>query len=137
MKRISILLAAMAAFGLSVPAAAEGASHRIIIWYKAAPGHQLDLLKWLAEQDRLAEAAGTPRLQLYVHSSGSDWDYLVIQDETTREQEAALEATARRLSINRSPSVAIELRRHIISHEDMRAWGPMTPAEYLKRVSER
>jgi hypothetical protein len=137
MRRIITVLAAAAALGLSVPAFSQTSSHRIIIWYRAAPGHQLELLRWLAEQDRLAEAAGAPRLQLYVHSSGSDWDYLIIQDETTSEQEAALEVAARRLGINRSPRVAIELRRHIISHEDMRAWGPMSPAEYLTLVGER
>ena len=137
MRRILTFLAAAAALGLSVPALAQVASHSVITWYRAAPGHQVELLRWLTEQDRLAEAAGAPRLRLYVHSTGADWDYVVIQDEATREQEAAIEAAARRLGINRSARVAIELRRHIVNHEDMRAWGPMSPADYLTRIGER
>src|SRR6476646_3174497 len=38
--------------------------------YRAAPGQQVALLKWLAGQNRAAQAAGVPIGQLYAHTDG-------------------------------------------------------------------
>ena len=42
--------------------------------YRAAPGQQIALLKWLDAQNRAAAAAGVPTGQLYAHTDGDSWD---------------------------------------------------------------
>src|SRR4051812_50185683 len=60
--------------------------------YRAAPGQQVALLKWLAAGDRASQAAGLPPSQLYAHTDGDSWDYLAIDPVTTPAQDAAGEA---------------------------------------------
>lgn len=109
----------------------------IVSIYHAAPGQQVALLKWLARQDRIAAAAGTPPAQLYVHQDGADWDYVLIQPQTTAAQDAAYEAAAKQLGIDVGPRSGIEFRKHIISHSDTVARGPTTAAAYLSAVGEK
>jgi hypothetical protein len=122
---------------LSGVARAQDAPTAIVSIYHAAPGQQVALLKWLARQDRIAAAAGTPAAQLYVHQDGADWDYVLIQPGTTDAQDAAYEAAAKRLGIDVGPRSGIEFRKHIISHSDTVARGPTTAAAYLAAVGER
>ena len=96
--------AALASLSFSTAAIGQGQAGRAIVSiYHAAPGQQEALIKWLAQQDRLAAEAGVPPAQLYVHTDGADWDYLIIQPVTTDAQDAAIEAAAKRLL----PSIAI------------------------------
>ena len=64
--------------------------------YRAAPGQQVALLKWLAAQNRAAQAAGLPVGQLYAHTDGDSWDYLAIDPVTTPAQDAAVDAAAKK-----------------------------------------
>ena len=99
--RTKLLTAAAAAItcALVTPAAAQQPARAIVSIYHAAPGHQIELLKWLANQDRAATAAGVGRAQLYVHTDGDSWDYLMIAPVTTPEQDAAIEAAGKKLGI--------------------------------------
>ena len=115
-------------------AAAQQPPRPIISIYRAAPGHQVELLKWLARQDSIAEAAGVPKMQLYAHSNGASWDYLVIQPATTAQQDAVVEAAARKMGVTPGPAMGIELRQHIAEHSDTAVLGPMSAADYLKLI---
>jgi hypothetical protein len=132
-------IAAAAALALSVPtaASAQSANQAIVSIYHAAPGHQVALLKWLAERERIAAAAGVPASQLYVHQDGDSWDYLLIGPATTAAQDDALDATAKRMGLAAGPGVGIELRKHIASHTDTIVGGPMTVASYLAMIGEK
>ncbi|MDB5699668.1 MAG: hypothetical protein JWN69_2472 [Alphaproteobacteria bacterium] len=138
-----IIVAALAAALLPLSAAASGQSgaaqpgRAIIAIYHAAPGEQLALLKWLADQDRAAAAAGVGVAQLYAHSDGADWDYLAILPVTTPAQDAAVEAAGKRLGIDTGPHSALEFRRHILSHTDTFVRGPTTAAGYLSMLGEK
>ena len=133
--RTKMLTAAAAALTcvLATPAAAQQTGRAIISIYHAAPGHQIELLKWLASQDRAATAAGVGRAQLYVHTDGDSWDYLMIAPVTTPEQDAAIEAAGKKLGIEAGVRASIDLRKHIASHTDTFVRGPMTAAQYLSR----
>ena len=135
-----IFAVAAAAFCLSVPALAQtqppSPPEAIVSLYRAAPGHQVALLKWLEQQQRVAAAAGVPASQLYVHQNGDSWDYLVIAPVTTDAQDDALEAAARRLGVPTGPGVGIELRKHIASHTDTFVAGPSSIADYLRRIGQ-
>jgi len=99
--------------------------------YRAAPGQQVALLKWMAAQDRVSAAAGVGASQVYVHTSGDSWDYLVINPVTTTAQDDAIEAAAKKQGLASGPAASIEFRTMIASHTDTYADGPMTAAQIL------
>jgi hypothetical protein len=122
---------------LATPATAQQTGRAIISIYHAAPGHQIELLKWLASQDRATTAAGVGRAQLYVHTDGDSWDYLMIAPVTTPEQDAAIEAAGKKLGIEAGVRASIDLRKHIASHTDTFVRGPMSAAEVLAALGEK
>lgn len=105
----------------------------IISIYHAAPGHQQALLEWLAQQDRIAAAAGVASSQIYAHTDGDSWDYLMIAPVTTDAQDKALDAAAAKMGLPTGPKVGLELRKHIQSHTDTFVVGPMTASQMLDR----
>ena len=132
MRRFMVALAAAAFF--VAPATAQQSPSFVITTYRAAPGHQVELLRWLARQDEVAQAAGLPASQLYVHQDGASWDYLIIALNTTAAQDQAVEAAAQRLHATTGPRVGIELRQHIAEHTDTIVAGPTTAAAWLRRL---
>jgi len=105
--------------------------------YRAAPGQQVALLRWLAGQDRVAAAAGVPVGQLYAHTDGDSWDYLAIDPATTPAQDAALDAAASKMGMPTGPASNLEFRKYIAVHTDTFAIGPVTPAQYLAMAGQQ
>jgi hypothetical protein len=99
--------------------------------YRAAPGQQVALLRWMAQQDRIAQAAGVPTGQIYAHTDGDSWDYLAIDPATTPAQDAAVDAAAKKMGLPGGAARALELRKYIAMHTDTFTIGPVTPAQYL------
>lgn len=133
---LNIAAAAALALTFTTPALAQQAGQGIIAIYHVAPGHQVDFLKWLDRQDRIAAAAGVPRGQLYAHTDGDSWDYLVINPVTTPAQDAAIEAAGKQMGVNVMRG-GIELRKHITSHTDTFVRGPTSAADYLALLGEK
>ena len=106
----------------------------IVSIYHAAPGHQQALLEWLAQQDRISAAAGIPASQIYAHTDGDSWDYLMIGPATTDAQDTALDAAAAKMGLPTGPKVGLELLKHVQSHTDTFVVGPMTAAQHLDRL---
>lgn len=104
--------------------------------YRAAPGQQVALLKWLDAQNRAAAAAGVPIGQLYAHTDGDSWDYLAVDPATTPAQDAAVDAAARKMGMPTGPAANLEFRRYIATHTDTFAIGPVTPAQYLAMAGQ-
>ena len=102
-----------------------------IALYRAAPGQQVALLKWLAQQDKVAQAAGVARSQLYAHTDGDSWDYLAIDPVTTPAQDKALDAEAKKMGLAIGPAQSIEFRKYVSVHTDTFVIGPVTAAQYL------
>lgn len=131
-------LAAAAAFGAIVSGTvvyAQAGSPQPpkarVALYRAAPGQQVALLKWLASQDRAAQAAGVPTGQLYAHTDGDSWDYLAIDPVTTPAQDAAVEAAQKKMGLGTGPAQSLELRKYIAVHTDTFVIGPVSAAQYL------
>jgi hypothetical protein len=138
MKLKHILAAAAASACLwSIPAIGQEAPEHIVSLYRAAPGQQVALLKWIARQDQASQAAGLPATQIYVHISGDSWDYMVINPVTTKEQDDAVEAAAKKMGIASGPRASIEFRTMIASHTDTTTRGPTTAAQILARLGEK
>jgi membrane-bound lytic murein transglycosylase B len=131
-----ILIGAIA-LALAAPAAAqEQPETRIVSVYRAAPGHQQQLLEWLARQDEVGRAAGVPAAQLYVHQNGANWDYMIVSTQATPEQDRAADQAARRMGAPTGPRAGLELRQHIAEHTDTIVAGPTTAAEWLRRLRQ-
>lgn len=107
-----------------------------IALYRAAPGQQVALLKWLDAQNRAAAAAGVPIGQLYAHTDGDSWDYLAIDPVTTPAQDDAVDAAAKKMGLATGPASSLEFRKYISSHTDTFAIGPVTPAQYLAMAGQ-
>ena len=137
--KIKFAFAAAAALAFAVPtgALAQSAEGQIVTLYRAAPGQQVALLKWLAQQDRIAAAAGVPRSQLYVHTNGDSWDYMIVAPQTTQAQDDALEAAAKKMGLKTGPGVGIDLRKYIAYHTDTLVRGPTSAGDYLTVIGEK
>ena len=133
-----VLAVALTGAAMASPLAAQNAepTRSIVSIYRAAPGHQLALLKWFAQQDEVAKAASVPASKLYVHQDGASWDFVWIQPDTTKAQDDALDAAAKKMNILAGPMVAIELRQHIAEHTDTFAAGPIAAADWLKYLGQ-
>jgi hypothetical protein len=107
-----------------------------IALYRAAPGQQVALLRWLAQQDRAAQAAGLPASKLYAHTDGDSWDYLSIDPVTTPAQDAAVDAASKKMGLPIDPASSLEFRKYISSHTDTFVIGPVTPAQYLAMAGQ-
>lgn len=105
--------------------------------YRAAPGQQVALLRWLAQQERVAQSIGLPVGQLYAHTDGDSWDYLAIDPVTTPAQDAALDAAAKKMGLPTGPASNLEFRKYIAVHTDTFAIGPTTPAQYLAMAGQQ
>lgn len=137
--RLNFAFAAAAAltFAFATPAQAQVAGRATVSLYRAAPGHQIELLKWLAQQDQIAAAAGVGPGQVYAHTDGDSWDYMVIFPQTTPAQDDALDAAAKKMGLPYGPMVGIELRKHIAIHTDTLVRGPMSAAEILAKLGQK
>ena len=125
----SVIAGAMIVSPISAQAAEPG--RNIVSLYHAAPGQQEALLNWLAKQDRVSAAAGVAPSQIYVHTDGDSWDYMIINPVTTEAQDAAIEAAAKRMGVSYGPRASLEFRKYILTHTDTYTVGPITAAQAL------
>lgn len=134
MKTIT-LFAAFATLPFAAPAQAQDAPEAIVSIYHVAPGQHVNFLKWAAQQDAISTAAGVPASQLYVHTDGDSWDYILINPVTTPEQDAAVAAAAKAAGVEVMKG-GLAMRQYITSHTDTYTVGPISAAGYLKAVGE-
>jgi hypothetical protein len=135
--RLKLALAAAAlACALPGAAAAQSAPASIVSIYRIASGQQVNFLKWLARQEQITASAGIPRSQLFVHTDGDSWDYVVIAPQTTKAQDEAVDAATQKMGLN-PRHAGIELRKYIASHTDTMAMGPTSASAYLAWLGEK
>ena len=84
-----------------------------------------------------AAAAGIAPGQVYAHTDGDSWDYMVVFPQTTPAQDDAIDAAAKKMGLPYGPMVGIELRKHIAIHTDTLVRGPATAAEMLSRLGQK
>ena len=94
-KLFAMLISSAAVLMPSVATAQAGPPRALVSIYHAATGHQEALMRWIADQDRVAVAAGVAPAQVYAHTDGDLWDYVVIFPVTTAAQDDALDAAAK------------------------------------------
>jgi hypothetical protein len=134
MKALSSVVFALAAFqGLAAHAAEVKPFQRSLVEiYRIAPGKHEEFLKLIAKTDEANRLAGLPPRQLYVHSDGADWDFILIQPaETPPDKQAAADAAWEKAGLPSGADFFLEIRKYIAEHSDTYAKGPTTAAEFL------
>jgi hypothetical protein len=139
----SFWLAALsiAALTASAPAFAQEESEAprmMIEIYKIAPGQHEAFLKEIARYDEANRLAGVPPRQLYVHSDGADWDFILIQPNAySPDKQAALDKAWKQLGLPSGADFFLNYRRFIADHTDTVAIGPTSAADYLATRSSK
>lgn len=133
----SIWFAALCALAIGAsspaPAQAEGPEPNTTIEiYRIAPGQHEAFLKEIARYDEANRLAGVPPRQLYVHSDGADWDFILVQPaHYPPDKQAALDKAWKELGLPSGADFFLNFRRFIAEHSDTVAIGPTTAANYL------
>ncbi len=133
-----VLFAALVSCLLTLPgmASAQDATHRALISiYHAAPGKQLDLLKWFAAREAADREAGVGPTQVYAHVDGDSWDYLAISPDIDQATSSRVDALVRKHGMTAGPKASLEFRTMILSHTDTYVVGPYTASELVDRYS--
>lgn len=139
MYRFTIMKKAIAAALLvvSLVAPAFGGDEKMIEIYHIAPGKQVEFLKLIALYDQANVQAGLPARQLYVHSDGAAWDFLLIQDEDVAPEKAKLRNEAlKKLGAPTGAKFWVAIRQTIAEHTDTVATGPTTAGDWLKKLGD-
>ena len=123
-------LASVALMPFSAASAQTAAPRALVSLYHAATGHQEALLRWLADQDRVGCRGRVAPGQVYAHTDGDSWDYMVINPVTTAAQDDALDAAAKKLGLPSGPRAGLEFRKNIQSHTDTFTVGPLTTSNW-------
>ncbi len=119
------------------PDEASGFTHTAIEIYRIAPGQQQAFLEFIAKCDEANRLAGLPPRQLYVHSDGADWDFILVQPEhTPADKAAALDKAWDQVGLPSGAAFFFEIRKYIASHTDTDAIGPTTAKAYLDSMKK-
>lgn len=106
--------------------------------YRIAPGQHEAFLKEIARYDEANRMAGVPPRQLFVHSDGADWDFILIQpSHYPPDKQAALDKAWKQLGLPSGADFFLNFRRFIAEHSDTTAIGPTTAAAYLASRSSK
>ena len=100
--------------------------------YRIAPGEHQAFLEAIASYDEANRLAGLPPRQLYVHSDGASWDFMLIQPaELPPEKSAALGEAWKKLGLPSGADFFLSFRKYIAEHTDTFVLGPTSAADYL------
>lgn len=81
--------------------------------------------------------AGLPPRQLYVHSDGASWDFMLIQPAKTPEDKAdALDEAWEKLDLPSGTRFFITFRKNITEHSDTFAYGPTSASAVLSSLDD-
>lgn len=129
------LLATALAFASIGSAFAGQNDTRMIEIYHIAPGKHVEFLKLIAQYDEANRQAGLPPRELYVHSDGGAWDFLLIQNENVDPAKQALvDAALKKLGAPTGAKFWVAIRQTIADHTDTVATGPTTAGDWLKKL---
>jgi hypothetical protein len=105
---------------------------KLVEMYRIAPGQHAAFLEFIARCDEANRRAGLPPRELYVHSDGAGWDFLIIQlASTPDDRREALDAAWGELGLPSGADFFLQFRAFVAEHEDTFVKGPTTAADFL------
>lgn len=121
---------------LTVSPDATQVPRKLVEIYHIAPGQHEAFLHAIARLDEANRRAGVPPRDLYVHSDGASWDFMLIQDaEYPEAASKALVQAYRDLGLPSGARFFTEFRTFILEHTDTFVRGPTTAAEFLTELA--
>lgn len=100
--------------------------------YRIAPGQHRAFLEEIARYDAVNAEAGLPPRQLYVHSDGAGWDFMLIQPaKTPADKVDALVSAWEEADLPSGADFFLNFRQYIADHSDTFARGPTSAASFL------
>jgi hypothetical protein len=137
MKTRAIVVAAVLSLVAITDADAQQVERKVVEIYRIAPGRHLEFLEFVARLDEANRKAGVVPRELYVHSDGASWDFMIIQPAAYPPGKAPLvDAALRELGLPQGAAFFIEFRRYVATHEDTFVSGPTTAADWLKTLKK-
>jgi hypothetical protein len=134
MLRLGLAALALAApvAGTAQEAPAPAPKTMLVEIYRIAPGQHQAFLEFIARCDEANKRAGLPPRELYVHSDGAGWDFMIIQPASTPDdRRAALDAAWDELGLPAGADFFLQFRTFVAEHEDTFVKGPTTAADFL------
>lgn len=126
------LAAASASAAEPAPEPQREPQRMLVEIYRIAPGEHQAFLEAIASYDEANRMAGLPPRQLYVHSDGASWDFMLIQPaEIPPEKSAALGEAWKKLGLPSGADFFLGFRKYIAEHTDTFVLGPTSAADYL------
>lgn len=121
--------------GVLATAPAFGDSKEMVVEiYRIAPGKHEEFLRQIALYDQANVEAGLPPRQLFVHQSGAEWDFMLLQPAHHSEEEnEKLDAAFKKLGIPQGAKFFVAFRQLIAEHTDTNVEAT-TAAEYLRKL---
>lgn len=111
--------------------------HQVVEIYRVVPGQQEAFLRFIDKCDEANRMVGLPPRQLFVHTDGADWDYLLIQPaETPKDKAAALDAAWKKVGLPSGVDFFFAIRKYIAGHTDTFVTGPTTAQAYLASTAK-
>ena len=108
---------------------------KLVEIYRVAPGQHEAFLRAIALFDEANRRAGVPARQLYVHSDGASWDFMLIQDAEYPEGKGEAVGKAwDEMRLPSGPRFFTEFRSFILEHTDTFVKGPTTAAAWLAEL---
>jgi hypothetical protein len=105
---------------------------KLVEIYRIAPGQHEAFLEFIARCDEANRRAGLPPRELYVHSDGAGWDFMIIQPASTPDdRRAALDKAWDELGLPSGADFFLQFRRFVAEHDDTFVKGPTTAADFL------
>jgi hypothetical protein len=137
MLAVALLLSTPPAFAQDSgekPGAAAEPQDMVIEIYRIAPGKHRAFLEAIASYDEVNRRAGLPPRQLFVHQTGAQWDFLLLQPARNPEDKRdALDAAWEELGLLSGPDFFFSFRSMVAEHTDTFVSGPTTAAAYLAK----
>jgi hypothetical protein len=114
---------------------AEPVGRKLVEIYRVAPGQHETFLRVIARLDEANRRAGLPPRQLFVHSDGASWDFLLIQDAEYPEGKGeAVGKAYKEMGLPTGPRFFTEFRALLLEHTDTFAKGPTTAGAWLAEL---
>lgn len=133
-----VLLLALVAMVSMTAVAQDSSKKKLIEIYRIAPGQHVAFMKAIASYDEANRLAGLPPRELYVHSDGANWDFLLIQPaEVPEEKSKALAEAWKKLGLPSGAKFFSEFRVFVAEHTDTFAEGPISAKEWLSRLDQK
>lgn len=113
----------------------------LITIYKALPGKQVELVKWMATREEAEKEAGSGPTHWFTHQDGADWDFISVShlgpEKEEMERGAKVDEILKKKGIATDIQAWLEYRQLVSAHTDTFARGPYTASELLKEMTKK